>query len=79
MKYADERSKVIFMRLYSNEEPLKTRAWRVPASLAYRLKQFALNRQVSAESVLVQALDRYMDDQDNAYEADPRTFVGGDV
>ncbi len=59
----------------SRNPDLKSRSWRVPESLAIRLKVVAAQTGRSAESIVVEALTRYLDDQDAAREADCRTFA----
>jgi hypothetical protein len=54
------------------------RFWRVPRTQAQRLKIAAAREGRTAESIVVEAIERSLRDYEAAYEADVRTFVGGD-
>lgn len=51
-------------------------SWRLPYSLMKRVKQLALDRETTMTSIIVSALERELDEQDNAREQDVRTFIG---
>ena len=52
-------------------------SWRLPYSLMRRVKQLALDRETTMTAIIVAALERELDEQENAREQDVRSFVGG--
>ena len=61
------------------QERVVARTWRLPVSLAKRLKLAAAERGQTIEQTVVELIARHVEDQEAAYQADVRTFVGGDV
>lgn len=61
------------------EEKTVARCWRLPVSLAKRLKLAAAMQGQTIEQTVVSLIARHVEDQEAAHQADVRTFVGSDA
>lgn len=59
------------------EEKSVARCWRIPVSLAKRLKLAAATTGSTIEQTAIAAIERAVSDIEAANQADVRTFIGG--